>query len=132
MMDSSGFIATVSERRPDALICRELIAEQHIPVFVSLGVIIEAHRLLLFKEGTDTANLFLEEVYGGTTQLIRPEEEDERKARELIHKYADLSLTLCDALTSAIMLRLGIVKVFTYDHRHFGAIGFITIPPLFV
>jgi predicted nucleic acid-binding protein len=93
-------------------------------------VIAETHRRLLFDHGYEAADRFLTAVYGAEATIVRPTEVDEHEAVRLLRKYSDLGLTLCDALTVAVMSRLGIVRVFTYDRAHFLPVGLITVPPL--
>ena len=128
-MDTSGFVALVQGQQ-DALLCSASLQARGFPQYVTLTVVAETHRRLLFDHGRDVALRFLADLYSGDTAVVRPEEQDERSAVGLIGKYADLRLTLCDALTCAIMFRLGIMRAFTYDHNHFHPIGFITVPPL--
>jgi predicted nucleic acid-binding protein len=129
-MDTSGFIALLHERRADSLGCQVTIDELRLPVFVTSFVIAETHRRILLDYGKRAADDFLNHVYGGYFKVVRPQEEDESEARNLIAKYADKALSFCDALTASVMLRLGILKVFTYDRKHFCSIGFEAIPPI--
>lgn len=129
MMDASGYIALVEELQ-DALLCRASLQARRFPQVVTPGVVSETHRRLLFDHGRRAAWDFLVELYSSQTTIVRPDEHDERAAMRLIDKYADVRLTFCDALTSAIMLRLGAKRVFTYDRSHFWAVGLIAIPPL--
>src|SRR5215813_9350674 len=51
----------------------------------------------------------------GTFRLIRFLPEDERAAERLLAKYAEHALSYHDALCAAMMLRLGIYKIFSFD-----------------
>jgi predicted nucleic acid-binding protein len=129
MMDTSAFVALVEEQ-DDALLCNASLQAHRFLQYVTSTVMAETHRRLLFDHGRDAALRFLRGLYRGDTTIVRPEEQDERSAVEIIERYADLRLSLCDALTSAVMLRLGVKRVFTYDRAHFLPIGFVTVPPL--
>jgi len=128
-MDSSAYIGFV-ERRLDALTCSTSLRSRRFPRYVTSLVIAETHRRLLFDYGHQAADRFLAATYGGEAIVVRPTIVDEAEAVRLFRKYSDLRLTLCDALTMAVMLRLGILRVFTYDRKHFCAVGFIVVPPL--
>jgi predicted nucleic acid-binding protein len=81
--------------------------------------------------GDAPALRFLEDLYSSTTHIERPDEVDEQSAIALIRKHAALNLSLCDALTAAIMLRLGIPTTFSRDRRDFAPMGFSVVPPHF-
>ena len=128
-MDSSAYIGFV-ERRLDALTCSTSLRSRRFPRYVTSLVIAETHRRLLFDHGYEAADRFLAATYGGEAIVVRPTQVDEVQAVRLIRKYSDLRLTFCDAISMAVMLRLGILRAFTYDRAHFWAVGFITVPPL--
>jgi len=128
-MDSSAYIGFV-EGHPDTLACSASLRFRRFPRFVTSPVIAETHHRLLFDYGYEAADRFLAAVFGGEATIVRPTEVDELEAARLIRKYADLKLTFCDAISMTVMLRLGILRVFTYDRKHFCAVGFIAIPPL--
>lgn len=54
-------------------------------------------------------------------------EDDERESRRLLIKYSDHSLSFHDVLCAAVMKRVGIYKVFSFDH-HFYYFGFQIFP----
>jgi predicted nucleic acid-binding protein len=128
-MDTSAYVGFV-ERRSDALACSTSLWSRRFPRYVTSPIIAETHRRLLFKHGYQAAARFLTAVYGSDTTIVRPTEVDEDEAVRLVRKYSDLRLTLCDALTMAVMSRLRISRVFTYDHRHFLPVGLVPVPPL--
>jgi len=128
-MDTSAFLQ-IRLSDPGALECQRDIGLLHLPVYVTVTVIAEAHRRVLFDFGQRQADAFVTEAYSGSLLLVRPSEDDETEAIRLMRKYSDLQLTFCDGLSLAVMLRLGIPRAFTYDHRHFRAVGFIVVPPL--
>jgi uncharacterized protein len=53
--------------------------------------------------------------------------DDELRARSILEKYADHSISYHDAACAAVMLRSGIYKIFTFD-RDFLILGFQIIP----
>jgi predicted nucleic acid-binding protein len=129
MMDTSAYLG-ILEQRPDAQACAASLHTRRFPRYVTSTVIVEAHRRLLFDYGYETADRFLGCVYAGETIIVRPTQVDESEAVTLLRKYPDLRITLCDALTMTVMLRLGVIRAFTYDCVHFWAVGLIAVPPL--
>ena len=53
--------------------------------------------------------------------------QDEADARGILGRYSDQTLSFHDALCAAVMRRVGIFKVFTFD-RDFWILGFQVIP----
>lgn len=60
-------------------------------------------------------------------KLIEFTSDDEAAARKTLAKYEDQVLSYHDALCAAVMLRLGLFKVFSFDH-HFWVLGFEVLP----
>ena len=60
-------------------------------------------------------------------EVLRFTPEDEDEARALLAKYDDQLLSYHDALCAAVMLRIGIFKIFTFD-RDFWTLGFQVLP----
>lgn len=80
--------------------------------YVTILTIAETHRRLRYKStiGYDQALRFLISMYDGSMNIIRPGEEDEREAMELIERYQDQDLSFTDVVNMAVMKRLGIRK----------------------
>lgn len=128
-MDTSAFIA-VREGDVDAVQCDQAIRQRRLPVYVTSTVLVETHRRFLFDFGQREARRFLDQAYSGAMNIVRPSDSDETEAIRLLDRYADLRMTFCDALSMAVMLRIGIARAFTSDRRHFSAALFIVVPPL--
>jgi predicted nucleic acid-binding protein len=47
---------------------------------------------------------------------------------EYVKRFSDQKLTFTDTINMAVMRRLGLRKVFSFDW-HFGLLGFQVIPP---
>jgi len=60
--------------------------------------------------------------------VIRATIDDGTRARAVIHQYRDKSFSLVDAISFAVMERLGIPEAFTFDH-HVVHFGFRLAPP---
>jgi hypothetical protein len=52
--------------------------------------------------------------------LVSLEDEDTQRMEQIKHKYADAEFDYADAALMALSERLGITRVFTFDHRDFG------------
>lgn len=133
-LDSSAVLEMVNNNN-EALACAEAIDYKKLPVITTSVVITETHKRLLFDISQNVATSFLDRIYSGrlyscSVKIIRPALEDETSAIKLVKQYSALKLTFCDALSFTIMLRLGIIRAFSYDRRDFEAVGFIVIPPL--
>lgn len=100
------------------------------PFYVTTLTIAETHRRLLYEPhlGNLPALRFLESIYDGSTNIVRPLEEDELRAIEYIKRFEDQKLTFTDTISMAVMNRLGLRKIFSFDW-HFTLLGFQVIPP---
>src|SRR5207245_2039021 len=105
------------------------IEELRFPLITTLPTIYETHRHLLYSRGRDVARAFLAAVFDGSITIERTTVADDQRAIALLERYADLNLSLVDAVTMAVMERLGIASVFSFDSDYFVA-GFIRVPPL--
>lgn len=112
----------------DAVECIEAVAGRRLPLFIAIPTIYETQRRILFDMGAAAALDFLNNVFDGSMNVVRNEDADEQEARRLIGRYADLKLTLTDAANMAIMDRIGISTVFSFD-AHFLLAGYLRIPP---
>jgi len=111
--------------------CLAGLRELAYPFYVTTLTIAEAHRRLLYKPrlGILPALHFLEGMYDGSTNIVRPLEEDDLQAMEYIRRFKDQKLTFYDTVSMAVMNRLGLRKIFSFDW-HFTLLGFQVIPPL--
>ena len=65
---------------------------------------------------------FLGDVEDGSITVVDLVRADYSRVRELIERYADLSLGFVDAAVVAVVERMGEHKLATLDHRHFGTV----------
>jgi len=84
-------------------------------VMVLYSTWLEAYSLILFRLGKNVASDWLTDMGGAT--LVNPMPDDHRLATERIRSLADQAITLFDAVTAVVAIRLR-VEVWTYD-RHF-------------
>jgi predicted nucleic acid-binding protein len=89
-------------------------------------VLIELHGLILNRIDRDTAERVLDALYASATRIIRATERDETRARQIIHRHHDKNYSLIDAISFAVMQRLHLRQVWTYDH-HFAQFGFTSV-----
>ncbi len=54
---------------------------------------------------------------------LRSDQEDEQEALEILKRYKDQKLSFTDCITSALMKRYKIDRIFTFD-SHFGLFGY--------
>ena len=81
---------------------------------------------MLNRIGRDIAARVLVEIENGPTTVVRVNARDERRARDTIAQYSDKDYSLTDAMSFAVMERLGIGAAFTLDD-HFVQHGFLVI-----
>jgi len=132
LFDTGALEAIVDSRdryHTQAAQCLERLKTLAYPFYVTPLIIAETQRRLLYKPelGIPVATRFLEGMYEGFAQIIRSNEEDERQALVYIQRYADQKLTLTDAVSMAVMKRLGLRYVFSFDW-HFTLLGFQMLP----
>jgi predicted nucleic acid-binding protein len=132
LFDTSGLEAIADPRDKYHEAAAQCLAELRglaYPFYVTTLTIAETHRRLLYKPrlGILPALSFLESVYDGSTNIVRPLKEDEQQALEYIKRFDDQKLTFTDTISMAVMNRLGLRKVFSFDW-HFTILGFQVIP----
>jgi predicted nucleic acid-binding protein len=131
MMDTGGFLTLANNHDPvydEARRCLEQVAAHRLPVFVTVPIIHETQRRLLYDFNRRVAAIFLQRIYDGSVNIIKPNDDDDSKAREIIERHHWLDLTLTDAVNMAVMNRLGILACFSFD-QHYPQVGFLNIPP---
>ena len=83
---------------------------------------------LLAYTGRITGNNFISDkvrkIYASESfTLLRPDNEIEQQALELFDRYADQSISYTDCISFALMKKVHLKKVFSFD-RHFTIAGF--------
>ncbi len=131
LSDSSFFYAAVNRRDPYHPVVRRILEEAYKNRWILVTttfVIAETHALILARLGRDIAAQWLKGIWHGV-HIIRPTEEDERRACEIIFTYADKDFSFTDAISFAVMERLGISVALSLD-EHFVQFGKFTVVPL--
>ncbi|MEW6231626.1 MAG: PIN domain-containing protein [Chloroflexota bacterium] len=134
LIDSSALYALADSRdtnHQEAVNCLRLIAQHRLPLWVTNFTVVETHRRILQSLGGTAGLAFLQNIYDGGLTIERAFQTDEQQARSFLQRFSDQSISYCDAISFAIMKRLGIGKAFAFDW-HFRLIGFVTIPPFYV
>ncbi len=85
-------------------------------------IVIETHAAILSALGPEAALRFVLALQDSATSIIRAGVSDEREALEILRRYTDKGFSFADAISFAVMRRLGITTAFTFD-RHFAQFG---------
>jgi predicted nucleic acid-binding protein len=123
LADTGPLYAAVDpDDRHHARAHRELLelGRQKTTVALAYPTLLEAYTLILYRLGRPSASRWLHEIVAGTS-LINPTSDDYRAAVAKVDVYVDQSITLFDATSAVMAVRLGI-PVWTYDY-HFDVMG---------
>jgi predicted nucleic acid-binding protein len=99
-----------------ATIFRRLEREA-VPLFTTRYVLAETHAIVLARRRSprEALALLTRIEYSVLTTLVSVSDEDERRAREILTKYDDKQFSLTDAISFAVIDRLNIPVVLTFD-----------------
>jgi len=120
-LDTSGLFALMNRRDPAHAKVRKALLADPGPYLVPAGILGEITYILERRHGTRTLDLFLADLESGTFRLDCGED-DLRRVRVLVDRYADLPLGFADAAVIACAERNG-GAVLTLDRRDFGAVA---------
>jgi len=124
LVDTSGLLAALFADQHHHRACAGALLDAEPPRILSPLVLAEADYLIQKYGGIDAELLFLDEVACGVYEVPSFDAADVAQAREIIAKYADLSIGLADASIVVLAQRYNCRDVLTLDHRHFGALRF--------
>ena len=128
-VDTGGFYASLNRRdafHRDAAGLFRRAQREHWFLCTTNFVLAESHALILARMGRDRAWTFLQAIITGSTNVIRADEADERRARAIIEQYEDKAFSYCDAVSFAVMERLDLQEAIAFDD-HFRQYGQFTI-----
>jgi predicted nucleic acid-binding protein len=128
-VDTGGFYAALNRRdafHREATRLFRRAQREHWFLFTTNFVLAESHALILARMGRGRAWNFLQAIVTGSTNLIRADEADERRARAIIEQYDDKAFSYCDAVGFAVMERLDLQEAIAFDD-HFRQYGQFTI-----
>ena len=114
------------EHHHDAHAMLQRLTEQRWRFFTTNFVVAETHALILTRAGRTAAREAIRIIDQGSTTIVRVSEDDERQARTILARYRDKDFSLVDAMSFAVMARLGISAAFAFD-RHFMQDGFALV-----
>jgi predicted nucleic acid-binding protein len=92
--------------------------------FTSNFVIDELITLLSRRASSKFAAQRARQLYASNVlEILRPDENMELAALELLNRFADQQLSFTDCVSFALMQSIKVTKAFTFDH-HFAIAGF--------
>lgn len=125
-VDSSAFLASINPKDASFSAAQRVLGRirtGRMQLLTTTYVIVEAHALILNRAGREPGVKFLRGLEGSAMGILRPTSDDERRAREIVYTHTDKTYSLTDAISFAVMERLGLTRAFTYD-RDFERFGF--------
>jgi predicted nucleic acid-binding protein len=131
MLDAGPLISFYSPRDARGIIVKQFLqsfAAKNYTICITYPTIAEVHRRLLFDVGRLPAMQFISDSLDGSLNIISINERDHFQSNEILNRYNDQTISFTDATSMAIMKRLGIIKVLSYDF-HFSLMGFEVISP---
>jgi predicted nucleic acid-binding protein len=131
LIDASAFAAIHirnEQHHRDANAISRVIGLARRATITTNFIVAETHALVLARVGRHAAFQSLGLIDRITNRIERVSEEDERNARAILEQYDDKSFSYTDATSFAVMRRLELTDVFTFD-RHFEQIGFSPLKP---
>lgn len=124
-VDTSAYLALLDEEDEHHVQAIEIVnqlAQERYRQFTTNVLLIEAHALILSALGISQAAQFLRDMAESKTVVIRVRASDEERAKQILFQYDDKDFSFADAISFAVMERLGISLAFTFD-RHFTQYG---------
>lgn len=128
-VDTSAYYALVDNgenTHAQAQRCFQRLTLEQATLYTTNIVAFETHTLILNRMNRKLAEQMLDRLYASSTQIIRSTERDEQRAREIIRQYQDKAFSMVDAISFAVMQRLHLRNVWTYD-QHFAQFGFALV-----
>jgi uncharacterized protein len=120
-LDTSALFALLNRRDPDHEAVTQALLADRGPYLVPAGILAEIGYLIEHRLGLDVLDAFLADLEQRAF-VLETSDDDLPRIRELVRRYADLSLGLADASVIACAERHG-GTVLTLDTRHFGTIA---------
>lgn len=131
LVDSSANLALLDRgdgHHRAAIAIMDSLIQQRYRQYTTNAMLIESHALVMSVLGIRIANQFVREATGGRLTIVRVRASDEERAREILYRYEDKSFSYNDAISFAIMERLGIDLAFTFD-SDFRQYGWSVVAP---
>jgi len=131
--DSSAYYAAAVRRDSNYQAAQSILralAQERARIFTTTYVAAETHALILNRQRDARGALALLDAIERTpgTTMVDPTAADKARARAILAAYQDHLFTLTDALSFAVMERLGITNAFSFD-ADFAEYGFQLATP---
>jgi uncharacterized protein len=120
--DTGPLYAAMDRADADHEACAQLLAGATEPLVVPAPVVVELDWLAARRLGPEPFAAFLTDVEDESITIVELVHADYSRVRELLVRYADLSLGFVDAAVVSVVERLGERKLATLDRRHFGTV----------
>ena len=121
LVDTSGLLSALDESQRHHRDCAAVLNAAVPPLLLSPFVLAELDYLLMRHLGVPAQAALLDEVARGAYQLEPFDSADIARSKEIVDRYADLSIGLADASIVVLAERHGINTVLSLDERHFRA-----------
>ncbi len=129
MLDSGPLISLYIEedsRKESVKKNLNIFGDQKYPLCITNLTIAEVQRRIIYDDHIERGINFLDDIYDGSMNILEIENDDIKMAISIIKKFNDQKISFTDSITMAVMKRLGILKVYTYD-IHFTYLGYVLI-----
>ena len=120
--DSGGVYGLYDRRDSAHARLRAAVERERDQLVIPSVVLGELDYLLRVRLGQRALLQFLSDLDAGAFLLETIAPADLRRCAELLEKYSDLDLGLCDAAVVAVAERLGTDRILTVDERDFRAV----------
>jgi predicted nucleic acid-binding protein len=119
--DTGPLYAAMDRADVDHEACKQLLSDASERLLVPAPVVVELE-WLASRLGLQPFSSFLSDVESDEIGVVGLVSADYVRIRELLTRYADLSLGFVDAAVMAVVERLRETKLATLDHRHFATV----------
>jgi len=120
-LDTSAILALLNRNDADHVRCRSTLEAERRPYLVPAGILAEIGFMVEERLGLEALDGLLADVEVGAFDLDCGED-DIRRIRQLVRRYADLPLGFADASVIACAERFG-GRVLTLDLRDFAVVA---------
>ena len=121
VLDTSGLFAALAVDDDHHAAAAAVLDADRGPFFVPAGILAEAGYMIETKLSAPVLDAFLDDLIEGAF-LFDCAEADLPRIRELVNRYADMSLGVADASVIACAERTG-ARILTFDRRDFGIVA---------
>ena len=127
-VDTSAWYAIVDKDDSDHAAAVTFLSSNIIPLITTDAVFSETITLIRYRIGHDAARIFGQKLKESSfVRLVAVTPTDEERAWDIFTKYRDQDFSFADCMSFAVMQRLKVGTVFTFD-RHFSVMKFGVVP----